>query len=263
MNAVIGSSYDDTLLGSNNANGTFEQYEGRGGNDFIDGRGGYDFAVYNNDPATTSGITVNLAAGTVTGDASIGTDTLRSVEAVRGTNFADTYDATGFGGGSTNAGSIGTFNDFDGVGGNDTIIGNGNTRIQYSNATGGGNRRSRCSAPRMARPPAMLPSRDRHLHAASTAVLGSMFADTLLGSGNNETFMGLAGNDFIDGRGGFDTAQYNNLTYTTGGISVNMAAGTVTGDASIGTDTLRSIEGIQGTNFADTFDAIEFRRDRS
>ena len=38
------------------------------------------------------------------------------------------------------------------------------------------------------------------------SVMGSMFDDSLLGSGNNETFMGLAGNDFIDGRGGFDTA---------------------------------------------------------
>ena len=44
-----------------------------------------------------SGIAVNMAAGTVMGDASIGTDTLRSIELVRGTNFTDTYDATGFG----------------------------------------------------------------------------------------------------------------------------------------------------------------------
>src|SRR5207245_1215682 len=85
------------------------------------------------------------------------------------------------------------------------------------------------------------------------AVMGSMFVDHLSGSGNNETFMGLAGDDIIDGRGGFDIAQYNNMTYTTGGISVDLAHGIVTGDASNGTDTLRSIEGIQGTNFADTF----------
>jgi hypothetical protein len=110
---VIGSAYDDTLMGGNNPNGTFEQYDGRAGNDLIDGRGGYDFAVYNNDSATTTGIAVHLAAGTVTGDATIGTDTLRSVEAVRGTNFADVYDATGFSGISTNAGSSGTFNNFD------------------------------------------------------------------------------------------------------------------------------------------------------
>ena len=38
-----------------------------------------------------------MAAGTIVGDASVGTDTLRAIEAVRGTSFADTYNATGFG----------------------------------------------------------------------------------------------------------------------------------------------------------------------
>ena len=84
------------LLGSNNGFGTVEVFAGFAGNDTINGRGGFDRADYNNDPTTTSGITVHLAAGTVTGDATVGTDTLLSVEAVRGTNFADTYDATGF-----------------------------------------------------------------------------------------------------------------------------------------------------------------------
>ena len=38
-----------------------------------------------------------MASGTVTGDGSVGTDTLLSIEGVQGTNFADTYVATGFG----------------------------------------------------------------------------------------------------------------------------------------------------------------------
>ena len=67
-----------------------------------------------------------------------------------------------------------------------------------------------------------------------------------------------AGNDLIDGHGGFDNAVYSNLTYTTGGVTVDMASGTVTGDASTGTDTLRSIEGVQGTVFADTYVATNF-----
>src|SRR5262249_9776305 len=46
--------------------------------------------------------------------------------------------ATGFSGLSINAGSNGTFNQFEGLGGNDTITGNGNTRISYIGATGGG-----------------------------------------------------------------------------------------------------------------------------
>ena len=57
------------------------------GNDYIDGRGGFDQVNYNNNPATTSGIVIQLANGIVTGDATVGTDTLRNVEAARGTNL--------------------------------------------------------------------------------------------------------------------------------------------------------------------------------
>ena len=105
------------------------------GNDTIDGRSGFDRAIYGGDPAVTSGITVNMAAGTVTGPAAIGTDTLRSVESVRGTNFADTYVATGFSDTSANAGSNVTFNEFEGKGGDDTITGNGDTQLAFFNAT--------------------------------------------------------------------------------------------------------------------------------
>jgi len=74
---------------------------------------------------------------TVTGDARVGIDTLTAVEAVRGTNFADTYNATGFNGASTDFGPSSSFNEFEGLAGNDTITGNGNTRISYVSATGG------------------------------------------------------------------------------------------------------------------------------
>ena len=82
------------------ASGLAETFDGGAGNDTIDGRGGFDRAVYNADNGTASGISVDMAAGTVIGDASIGTDTLISIESVRGTNFADTYVATGFNGAS-------------------------------------------------------------------------------------------------------------------------------------------------------------------
>ena len=92
-------------------------------------------ASYNNICLSTAGVTVNMAAGTVIGDASIGTDTLRSIEQSRARNFADTYDAVGFGGTQhLNVGNNGTFNSFKGLGGNDHITGNGNTQIVYSNA---------------------------------------------------------------------------------------------------------------------------------
>ena len=92
-----GSEFADHIVGSNNLTGT-EVFQGRGGDDFIDGRGGFDRVLYwfRTDDNVTGGINVNMAAGTVIGDISVGTDTLRSIEAVRATNFDDTYNAAGF-----------------------------------------------------------------------------------------------------------------------------------------------------------------------
>ena len=250
--SVWGSSSIDTIYGSNNAFGTVEVFGGFGGNDTIDGRGGFDRADYNTDPATASGITVNLATGKVIGDTTIGTDTLMSVEAVRGTNFADSYDATGFSGSSTNAGSSGTFNEFTGNGGNDTITGNGNTRLSFNNATGGV---TVDIAAGMADGDASV---GHDTFSGVNAIQGSMFADNLSGSGANETFTGLGGDDLIDGRGGFDTVSYNNIYLSTGGVSIDLAAGHVTGNSSIGMDSLQSIEAIQGTVLADTYTAVGY-----
>jgi len=258
---VIGSNFADTLLGSNNGAGTVEQFAGMAGDDLINGRGGFDRADYSQDPTTASGITVNMAAGTVVGDATVGSDTLRSVESVRGTKFADTYVATGFSGASTNAGSNGTFNEFNGGGGNDTITGNGNTRLAYVNATGGVTVDMQTGATPGTGTATGDASTGTDTFSGVNAVQGSMFDDVIRGSNSTattETFYGGAGNDFIDGRGGFDLVTYNNSYFATGAVTVDMGAGTATGDASVGNDTLRSIEAIQGTVFDDHYDASTF-----
>jgi Ca2+-binding RTX toxin-like protein len=258
VQGVRGSEFADTFHGSNNPSGTVEVFQGRGGDDFIDGGAGFDRVLYSFriDDNVTGGITVNMAAGTVDGDASVGHDTLRSIEAIRATDFADTYDATGFSNLSTNAGSNGTFNEFEGLGGNDTITGNGNTRIDYINATAG------VTVDLVAGTATGDASVGTDTFTGVNAIQGSYFADTLLGSingaGTTQSFDGGAGDDFIDGRGGFDLAYYNSAVGTLSGISVDMAAGTVIGDSSIGTDTLRSVELVRGTNFADTYDATGF-----
>ncbi|UPJ41119.1 VCBS domain-containing protein [Bradyrhizobium sp. 40] len=252
INGAWGSSHNDTLLGSANPNGSVEVFAGMAGDDLIDGRGGFDRADYNTDPATTTGVVVHMAAGTVTGDATVGNDTLRSVEAVRGTNFADTYDAAGFGTSGFNIGSNGTFNEFTGNGGNDLITGNGNTRISFNNATAG------VTVDFQAGSASGDASVGTDTFTGVNAVQGSNFADSLKGDGANNTFTGNGGDDFIDGRGGFDVASYNNSYFVTGGVTVDMAAGTAQGDASIGNDTLRSIEGVQGTGYADTYTAVGY-----
>ena len=151
----MGSMFDDTLLGDNN-NDTFQ---GLAGNDYIDGRGGFDIAQYNNLTYTTGSIAVNMAAGIVVGDATNGTDTLRSIEGIQGTNGADTYDATGYGlAGALNVGNNGTFNQFEGLGGNDTITGNGNTRGNLHQRVRRGHGRPVARAPPMAPRPATSPA---------------------------------------------------------------------------------------------------------
>ena len=267
VNAVRGSRFDDVLLGSANEVSTFENFEGRGGNDLIDGRGGFDRAVYSNDPATAAGISVALAAGIVTGDATVGTDTLRSVEAVRGTDFVDTFDATGFTASSPNAGSAGVnddgsaFNEFEGLGGDDTIIGNGNTRVGYRFALAGVTVDIR-SGTGHGTDLGDLAGVGVDTFTGVNSIAGSSFADLLFGSDNArataENFIGGAGNDSIDGRGGFDRVIYNTDPDTAAGIRVDLAGGIVTGDATIGTDTLRSVEAVRGTDFDDTFDATGF-----
>ena len=199
VNAVQASMFDDTLLGG----ATNDTFTGLAGNDLIDGRGGFDTSSYNNIFFTTGGVTVDMAAGTVSGDASNGTDTLRSIEAIQGTNFADTFVATGYGlAGALNIGNNGAFNQFEGLAGNDTITGNGNTKILFNNATGG-------VTVHMAAGTADGDASVGHdTFSGVYSAVGSNFADvydatsftgTSLGTYNE--FQGQGGNDTITGNG--------------------------------------------------------------
>jgi Ca2+-binding RTX toxin-like protein len=212
VNTVRGSDFADLFVGSTNPAGTPENFEGRGGNDVINGGGGFDRAIYNGDGKTTAGIAVHLAAGIVTGDASVGTDTLMSVEAVRGTDFADTFDATGFTATSTNAGSAGVnasgaaFNEFEGMGGNDTITGNGNTRVSYDNATAGVTVTLGVNGSGTATGDASVGT-DTFISGVFR-VRGSDFADTISGNGGINFLEGQGGNDTLTGGAGADHFVY-------------------------------------------------------
>ena len=104
------------------------------GADYLDGGAGFDRAIYTN---AGGAVNIQLAAGTATIGAVV--DTLRSIEFARGTAFGDIYNATGFGPASTPNGSSegNNLNGFEGLGGNDQITGNGNTRAEYTSATAG------------------------------------------------------------------------------------------------------------------------------
>ena len=316
VNNVRGSAYGDLIIGGQRESDQLEQYEGRGGNDTIRGGTGYDRVNYhldglgttfivdngivqfaldeNGTQIYTTGLTINMAAGTVVGDPLVtGADEIRGVEGVRGTWLADTYDARGFSAESVNAGSRGFFNDFEGFTGNDTIIGNGSTRLSYMGTFG-------AVYVNLATDEALdkadkLDGTSLDLAKVGVDVLegginslrGSSFDDILIGgvAANDllEVFDGRTGNDVLSGGSGFDRARYDNdgsvnawlyngttlkmfddgvtnsVFKFTQGVTVNLAAGTATGDANYtGNDTLLGIESVFGTILADTYDATGF-----
>ena len=110
IEGILGSRFADTLTGGNAASATLEIFEGMAGNDIIDGGAGFDRVDY---VRSTAGVSVTLD-GAVNGTANDGfgtTDTLTSIEGVRGSAFNDTLT------GSAAA------NTLDGQGGNDTLDG--------------------------------------------------------------------------------------------------------------------------------------------
>src|SRR4029079_16045843 len=112
---------------------------GGAGNDLLDGGSAFDRAIYSD---ATGSVTIDLAAGTATGDAGVGTDTLVNIEAAVGSDYGDVFDARGFTGDAHVPGSAVVYNEFEGRGGNDTIYSSTNsqgaelTRVSYVSATG-------------------------------------------------------------------------------------------------------------------------------
>jgi Ca2+-binding RTX toxin-like protein len=251
IEAVIGTNEADTLLGSSVDN----EFQGFAGNDVIDGRGGFDTVLYggnfNGGGNTFSpvgsfpivrGVTVNLTTGQAT-DAWFGTDTLTSIEAVVGTNFAD--DLTGI------VQADGSRTLLRGLGGSDTLRGTGTDRSITANYLGDG-----------ARVLVNLAATDETLAgtfvAAGTArdgtgaidtiisiqsvrgsafndiIVGTDLADRLEGEGGNDTIFGRAGGDQVRGNAGNDT-----LFGEDGDDSVQGGAGVDTASGGNGYDNLR------------------------
>ena len=207
---------------------------GFGGDDYIDGRGSFDLARYDLVGTGALGIDVDLAAGIVTGrdaaaTAVVGTDTLRNVEGVRGSTSADIFDATGYNATSANAASsvsINTgagFNQFEGMAGDDTIIGNGVTTISYENSTSAVTVNMPPARPAVLRSAPILQRRQ-----LSARVELRRYPAGKQHQPRGRGFTGRNGNDIIDGFGGLDRANYDDFG-TSAGITVNLAAGTVKG----------------------------------
>src|SRR6185369_1883538 len=208
--------------------------EGLAGNDIIDGRGGIDLVRY--DGALAS-VTVDLAAGTASGDASVGSDTLINIEGVRGSKFDDTLTG-GNASNGTDATDSSTLEIFLGGAGNDSIDGGqGFDRVDYTTSTVGVNVDLGAGTASDG-----LGGTDTLLNIEG--VRGSNFDDILTGSAAAfESFEGRQGNDQIDGLDGIDRVDYK---YSSAGVTVNLATG-IANDGYGGIDLLSNIENVRGS----------------
>jgi len=271
---IRGTDFNDTLTGGAAEYNDFESFRGRGGNDQINGGTGFDQADYY---GSTVGVKVDLAKGIATyntlTDGNVGTDTLLSVEAVRGSNLDDIFDARGFG--QTGALNVGSNifggadgNSFAPMAGNDQIIGNGATRIDYQ-ASGVGVDVNLGTGLAQARDTTTSDYLNVGFDSFSGVfrVRGSSLDDKLTGGGAGRTYGDLkyegfepgAGNDTVDGMGGWDEVYYGGGT-TGVTIDMNLSQEQVSNDGYGGKDTLISIEMIGGSEYADS---IKGRDDQS
>ncbi len=255
IESIQGSHFADTLTG-NAANinpylRTYqaETFEGMGGNDTIDGgtNAPTHFAqvTYVNSPGAVS---VNLGALTNHATDPWGnTDTLLNIDSVIGTNFADTLT-----GGSTSSQIIATgyFENFEGLGGNDTINGGmGTDRVTYNGGAVNVNFTTNLASDGYGGTDTLI---------SIEQVRASMSADVLTGNGGNNAFEGRGGDDAIDGGLGFDTIRYDGsiapVTVTFSNSIIGSGTATDGGfvGVAVGTDTFSNIEAVRGSDYNDT-----------
>jgi Ca2+-binding RTX toxin-like protein len=250
IDQVAGGAGNDTFTGSSGN----DSFDGGAGNDILNGGNGTDEARFQQ---STAGVIVNLSAGAITVDSVTvaanrandgmgGTDTLTSIEDVRGSNFADTLR------GSDN---VNVRQSFDGGGGNDAIDGgDGIDFASYSStalALGG-------VSAFIENGSGTVNDKTGGTDTLSNieGLTGTNSADTLAGGFGDQSFRGLGRDDSIDGGAGNDSVSYS---LDPSGVVVNLATGTATdgwhGVGGLlgmgGTDTLVSIENVEGSNYND------------
>jgi len=256
--SVRGTSFADTLIGGRDLDEHFgEEFVGLSGDDTISGLGGWDFVDYSADErfGGLAGVTVHLGLGTAT-DGFGDTDTLSGIEFIVGTAFADTLTGGDAGGDFGWFLEIGGLEEFRALAGDDTLDGGDGFDYAdyredeiYGGAAG--------VTVNLAAGTATDSFGDTDSLANIEGAVGGSSDDTLIGgnAANDalEMFRGRDGADTIDGGSGFDRAVYANEPFAGGtlGVVVDLAAGTAT-DSFGNIDTLIAIEGVWGTEFADT-----------
>jgi Ca2+-binding RTX toxin-like protein len=243
---VVGSQYNDTLIGDAGAN----TLDGGLGNDSLIGVGdenffNFDYVSYAN---AGGAVTVDLGAGTSSG--ADGNDSLTGIEIVIGGNGHDSMLAGNVGfrglfGGDGNdtlvGGEGGGLNVFSGDAGDDSLLaGNVGLRVLF-----GGDGNDTLVAGTSASTPDLQGGND------NDSLLGGANNDRLDGGDGNDTLTGGNGDDTLVGGAANDFASYANVSGTIEAILRDDTVGGVAEGAD-GSDRLFGIEGLIGGNFDDT-----------
>jgi Ca2+-binding RTX toxin-like protein len=254
---VRGTRNADTIIG----NALNNVVRGLGGNDAINGGAGIDQVRYDRDAqfGGTKGVTVNLATGVAT-DGFGDTDTLVSIENIRGSMQADTLIGDGnvnvlqglagndtlnggggldaadysvdaiFGGGAGVAVNLASGTATDGFGNADTLI-----SIETARGTAGNDTLVGGNVP---------------LGGTDIYTLHGGDGDDSLTAGSHDSLLNPgAGNDTVTGGAGSDQIGYEEYTGANGAV-INLATGLVA-DPFGGIDTVTGVEGVRGTRNAD------------
>jgi Ca2+-binding RTX toxin-like protein len=250
---LFGSLNNDVLIGNADANGFSgdgghqhhnppdpnHHHDPAPGDDLMDGQGGdrdLVFYVFSETP-----VTIDVAAGTATGE---GTDSIPNNEGAAGSDHDDTILGTA----SHDLISGGGGDDLiDGRGGFDVAVyaltqGPVNVNLGQGTSTGDGTDTFRDME-------AVYGTEYDDVMVGSDAdnvFFGDFGDDTMSGGGGDDIFYPDLGDDHIDGgAGGKDQIDFY---FASNGVTVDMAAGTATGD---GADTFSAVEFISGSEFND------------
>jgi Ca2+-binding RTX toxin-like protein len=252
---LYGSALGDTLTGDTGDN----YITGAAGDDKIDcvDTGDEDTADFSDSAA---GVTVDLDAGTATGD---GTDTLANCEDVQGSDFDDVIagddgDNALFGGAGNDSISGGTADDdsdiIDGEAGSDWVDYSTRTdpvTVDLTSGSAGGTAGACNDVAAIVGPPAfpsefvngevddgetdcITGTENAALGTGDDTFVGNAFSNTVQPGGGQNSLTGAAGSDTIDYSVGYDA-----------GVTVNLAGGSASDDA------IDSFENVIGTAFAD------------